>query len=235
MTKSILMIVSNPAISSTLGIEVGFWASELFHPYKAFEEKGYAVTIASPDGGKVVLDSYSDPRDESRYSADDVISLDYLENRPDVTARLENTPALGDVNLASFDAIMVCGGQAPMFSFDKATRLHRTILDFYQAGKPTAALCHGTSALLYVDNGNFVTGKKMTGFANSEEDIGDSVVGTKMMPFRIEDVAKAKGADFQTAPAFEPFALQDGNLITGQQQHSGTKVAELVIAALEAA
>lgn len=232
MAKSILMIVANPAHSTTLNIEVGFWASELFHPLKAFEAKGYTVTIASPDGGKTVLDAYSDPRHESGYSAEDKISLDYLQNRADIAAKLADTPALADLDLASFDAIMVCGGQAPMFSFDKAEALHAAILGFYTAGKPTAALCHGTAALLYVDGGNFVSGKTMTGFANSEEDIGDSIVGTRMMPFRIEDVANAKGAIFRTGPAFEPFAVQDGNLITGQQQHSGTKVAELVIAAL---
>ena len=74
----------------------------------------------------------------------------------------------------------------------------------------------------------------MTGFANSEEDYGDNVVGQKMMPFRIEDEATKLGANFVTAEAFSAHALQDGNLITGQQQNSGAAVAALVIAALGA-
>jgi putative intracellular protease/amidase len=72
----------------------------------------------------------------------------------------------------------------------------------------------------------------MTGFANSEENFADQVVGQKVMPFRIEDEARALGAEFVAAPAFQPHALADGKLITGQQQHSGHEVAKLVLAAL---
>ena len=73
----------------------------------------------------------------------------------------------------------------------------------------------------------------MTGFANSEEDFADKAVGRKLMPFRIEDEARGLGAQFSTAPAFQPYAVRDGNLITGQQQHSGAEVARVVIEALE--
>jgi Endosomal/lysosomal potassium channel TMEM175 len=76
-------------------------------------------------------------------------------------------------------------------------------------------------------------GRRMTGFANSEEDFADQAVGRKLMPFRIEDEARKLGAQFSTAPAFQPYAVRDGNLITGQQQHSGAEVARLVIETLE--
>lgn len=233
MPKHVLMIVANPQVSTTVGGPVGLWASELFHPLAAFEKQGYAITIASPDGGAIAFDAMSDPRDPSQYSAGDTVSLYYIENRPDIMARLEDTPATGDLKLDTFDAIMVCGGQAPMFQFPTATGLHALIGEFYRTGKPTAAPCHETAALLYVDGGAFVAGKTMTGFADSEEDMADSIVGQKVMPFRVEDEARAKGANFVSGPAFEPFATQNGNLITGQQQNSGAKTAELVIAALE--
>jgi putative intracellular protease/amidase len=106
---------------------------------------------------------------------------------------------------------------------------------FYQAGKPSAALCHGTCLLLEtkLDNGKYlIDGKTMTGFANSEEDYGDNFVGKKMMPFRIEDEAKKLGANFLRAEAFAAYAVQDGNLITGQQQNSGAETAKLVLNAL---
>lgn len=234
MTKQILMIVANPQTSTTVGGPVGLWASELFHPLHAFEQRGYGVTISSPDGGAIEFDSMSDPRDASGYSASDTLSLDFIENRPDIMEKLKSTPSIGDIDITEYDAIIVCGGQAPMFQFPTAANLHALIGDFYRTGKPTSALCHGTAALLFVDGGSFVSGKTMTGFADSEEDMADNIVGQKVMPFRIEDEAKAKGAHFISGPAFEPFATQDGNLITGQQQNSGAKTAELVIAALEA-
>jgi putative intracellular protease/amidase len=83
------------------------------------------------------------------------------------------------------------------------------------------------------DSSALIRGKKMTGFANSEEDFADKVVGQKVMPFRIEDEARKLGAKFVSAAAFQPFAVRDGNLITGQQQHSGHEVAKLVLQALE--
>ena len=236
MSKKILMVVSNPATSTTVGGPVGFWASELIHPYDAFTRRGYDVTIASPEGGPVALDAMSDPRDPSGYSADDTLSKDYLD-RPDFAARLDDTAALDDVDLDAFDAVVVCGGQAPMFTFDEATNVHDALRRFYDAGKPTAALCHGVSALLYVEDADgapFLRGKTVTGFSNAEEDQADAMVGQTVMPFRIEDEAKAQGAQFIAAEPWTAFATRDGHLITGQQQHSGAETARLVIEALEA-
>lgn len=233
--QKILMVVANPAVSTTLGWPVGFWASELIHPYHEFTQRGYSVTIASPDGGRVDFDAYSDPRDGSGYSKDDSLSLVYI-NQPDFMALLEDTPSVTTIRADDFDAIVVCGGQSPMFTFAAAKDLQTRFLEFYRADKISSALCHGTSLLLYLQNESgesLIKGKRMTGFANSEEDYADQAVGQKMMPFRIEDEAKKLGANFSTAAAFESYALRDGNLITGQQQHSGAAVAKLVIEALE--
>jgi putative intracellular protease/amidase len=230
----VLMVVANPGVSTTLGWPVGFWAAELFHPYHEFIQKRYDVTIASPDGGPVTVDAMSDPRDESRWSADDLISMGAL-NTPEIVAQLEATPALQSLDLDGFDALVVCGGQGPMFQFREDAALKRAIAHFYEARKPTAALCHGTCALLDVqlaDGSYLIDGKTMTGFANVEEDYGDAAVGQKIMPFRIEDEARARGANYIQAGMFKAFAVRDMNLITGQQQYSGRKVAELVIEAL---
>jgi putative intracellular protease/amidase len=230
----ILMVVSNPATSTTTGWPVGFWAGELTHAYKLFLEKGYDVIIASPKGGKVEVDSLSDPRDSSGYSKEDLISLQFLQDKKFSTL-LENTKKVSDLEEDDFDAIIVVGGQGPMFTFKTETGLQDTFLRFYNKGKISAALCHGTSLLLYLKNNNntpIIQGKKMTGFTNEEEDFADRVVGKKVMPFRIEDEARNLGADFKKGNAFEAFAIRDGNLITGQQQHSGAEVAKLVIKAL---
>ncbi|MGB3542266.1 type 1 glutamine amidotransferase domain-containing protein [Rubrivirga sp.] len=235
MSTHILMVVSNPSTSTTVGGPVGFWASELVHPYDAFVQRGYDVTVASPDGGRVELDALSDPNDASGYSVSDTLSKTYLD-RPDFRALLADTPALAGLALEDYDAVVICGGQAPMFTFQAATDVHAAIRQFYDADKPTAALCHGTSALLYVRNDDgtpFLEGKTITGFANAEEDQADAIVGQTVMPFRIEDEAVKQGATFETADPWAPFAVHDRHLITGQQQNSGAETARLVIAALE--
>ena len=230
----VLMIVANPTTSTTTGWPVGFWAAELFHPYYEFTRRRYDVTIASPEGGKVEVDGLSDPRDESRWSADDLISMGAL-NTPEITAQLEDTPALRDLDIDEFDALVVCGGQAPMFQFREHPDLKKAITAFFEARKPTAALCHGVSSLIDVqlsDGSYLVAGRTVTGFANVEEDFGDAAVGTKIMPYRVEDELRGRGANYIQAGLFKAFAVRDQNLITGQQQYSGGKVAELVIAAL---
>lgn len=232
--RKILMVVSNPAVSSTTGWPVGFWAAELTHAYKLFLENGYDVSIASPKGGRVEIDALSDPRDSSGYSKDDAISLGYL-NDSNFMNLLENTSKVSDLSSNEFDAILVVGGQGPMFTFRNESGLQNAFLEFYNKGKVSAALCHGTSLLLYLkdkDGKPLIEGKKITGFTDEEEDFADKAVGKKVMPFRIEDEAKKLGAEFQKATAFEPFAIKDGNLITGQQQHSGAEVAKLVIDSL---
>jgi putative intracellular protease/amidase len=82
------------------------------------------------------------------------------------------------------------------------------------------------------DGSYLIDGKTMTGFANVEEDFGDAAVGQTIMPYRIEDEARKRGANYVQAGLFKAFAIRDMHLITGQQQYSGRKVAELVIEAL---
>jgi putative intracellular protease/amidase len=230
----VLMVVANPRTSTTTGWPVGFWAAELTHPYYAFRRARYDVTVASPDGGRVVVDALSDPRDASKWSADDLISMGFLST-PELAALLEDTSRLADLDLDSFDAIVVCGGLAPMFQFRDSEDLKRTIAMFYEAEKPTAVLCHGVSALIDVqlsDGSYLVEGRTVTGFANVEEDFSDRSVGQKVMPYRIEDELRKRGANYIQGGLFKAFAVRDGRLITGQQQYSGAKVADMVIAAL---
>ena len=231
----VLLIASNPSVSKQTGLPIGVWAAEVIHPYWEFSVAGYAVDIASPDGGEVKIDGFSDPEDASKYAAWDYVSLGFLKD-PDKAAMLKKTLKLSSVNPNDYKAILVCGGQGPMYTFIDNAELHKFFVDFYQTGKPTAAICHGTCILLKtkLPNGKYlVEGKRWTGFANSEENYADAYVGQKIQPFRIEDLAvKMPNNKMVVAPMFEPFAVQDGNLITGQQQNSGAEAAKLVVAQL---
>jgi putative intracellular protease/amidase len=232
--KKVLIVVANPSTSTTLGWPVGFWGAELTHPYYELTERGIEVTIASPKGGRVEMDSLSDPRDPSQWSAEDLITMGFV-NTPALMGLLEQTPRLADLDLDEFDAIMVAGGQSPMFTFREDEALKRAIRHFYEAEKPTAIYCHGTAVLadLTLSDGSYlVDGKTVTGFANIEEEFSDSFVGQQVMPWRVEDVLKERGANYVQAGLFKAFAIRDGRLITGQQQYSGRKVAQMVIEAL---
>ena len=145
--KNILMIASNPAISPVTGWPIGFWWAELSHAFEVFEQAGYTIDIVSPDGGKLEADGFSDPEDASGYSVQDTVSLAF-KNDPAKMQRLENTPALADVDPNDYDALFVVGGQGPMVTMIDDPRVHDFVAAFYEAGKVTAAVCHGTCILL---------------------------------------------------------------------------------------
>jgi len=232
--KHVLIVVANPATATTVGWPVGFWGAELTHPYYELTERGVEVTIASPSGGKVAMDTLSDPRDPSKWSANDLITMGFV-NTPELMRLLESTPKVGDLNLDSYDALMVAGGLSPMWTYRENDDLKRAILHFYDAEKPIGIYCHGTAALADLksaDGSYFVSGKTVTGFANIEEDYSDKFVGNKVMPWRIEDTLRERGANYVQGGLFKAFVVRDGRLITGQQQYSGRKVAQALIEAL---
>ncbi len=240
--KRVAIVIANPATSSTSGWPVGFWWSELTHPYYAFHEVGYEVEVFSPAGGTCEADGMSDPRDASGYSASDLISMGFIHT-PSLRALVEDTRAVDQIRVDDFDAIVVAGGQAPMFSFADATALHRKFVEFFEADKIACALCHGVALLRYakLSNGEMLAaGRTVTGFANVEEDFADEAVwsmgalprGTHLMPWRIEDELRKLGANFVQAGMWRGYAVRDGNLITGQQNFSGAETAALVIEAL---
>ena len=234
-SKKILMIVSNPAVSPVTGWPIGFWWAELSHAYEVFNQEGYDIHIASPDGGRLEADGYSDPEDESGYSVQDTISLAF-KNDPVKMKLIAETPALSEIRASDFDALFVVGGQGPMVTMIDNDRVHSFVADFYEGGKVTAAVCHGTCILLKtrLSNGDLlVKGKRWTGFANSEEEYAESAIGQKIQPFWIETEARnLPDTHFEVAGALEEHAIRDGNLVTGQQQVSAAAAAREVIAAL---
>jgi putative intracellular protease/amidase len=184
----------------------------------------------------------SDPNDASGYSRSDLISQGFMHT-PALRALVETTQKVKDIEAARFDAIVVAGGQAPMFTFKDATDLHAKFVEFYEAGKVTTALCHGTAILAYatLSTGEpLAKGRTVTGFANVEEDFADNAVWSygllsrdkHVMPWRIEDRLKALGANYIQAGLWRGFAVRDGNLITGQQNFSGEETARAVVSAL---
>lgn len=231
----VLIVAANPAVSPTTGWPVGAWAAELTHPYLAFTEAGYEVDFASPDGGAVTFDAFSDPRHESGYSAADLISLGFIHSAP-LMARLASTPPVASVDLTGYDAVFIAGGQSPMVTFPNHAGLHAFVRAAWEADKVLGVVCHATCLLLTVTDAagaRLVDGRTWTGFADAEEAYADAWVGQRIQPFWIETAARAlPNTNFITGGLFRPFAVRDGRLVTGQQQFSGAEAARLVIEAV---
>jgi putative intracellular protease/amidase len=231
----VLIVASNPGVSGQTGWPIGFWWSELTHPYWEMSEQGYEIDVASPEGGALQADPWSDPRDESGYSAEDILTLGFL-NSPEHAKLVENSKPIADISVDDYDAVLFVGGQGPMYTFFDDERVQGLVVSFYEAGKVTAVICHATCILLKArlsDGRLLVEGKTWTGFANSEEQYADEFVKQRIQPFWVEDEAKKlDGTNFIVAGRFKAHAVRDGNLITGQQQYSGGAAAKLIVEAL---
>ena len=139
--KRVAIVASNPTVSKQTGWPIGFWWSELTHPYWEFVEHGYAVDIYSPDGGALQPDSWSDPRDESQYSTHDLISLGFLSS-PEHCKLVESTKPISQLEVADYDAILFVGGQAPMYTSTTtrgSTPLQRTAMR-RERSRPSCAM-----------------------------------------------------------------------------------------------
>lgn len=238
-TGRILLVASSPATATTEGAQgwpLGVWIAEVSHPYYELTEAGYDVEIVSTEGTDLFVDPYSDPRHDSGYSAEDEKSLTFLTT--DLTSsQLLGTRSIDDVDAADYDAIIVAGGQAPMYTFRDDERLQDLILEFYESGRPTAALCHGVASLVDIqtsDGEYLVDGKQLTGFSLAEDlAVEEALGGVQVFEWYVQPALEAHGARYVEQGLWADFAIADGNLITGQQQYSGASVARLMLEALE--
>ncbi len=81
-------------------------------------------------------------------------------------------------------------------------------------------MCHGPAGILEAtgpDGKSIVSGKKCTGFCNTEE---EAVGKTDKVPFLLEDRMKALGGKYEKKGDWNDFSLRDGKLITGKQNTS---------------
>lgn len=224
--KILFVLTSHDQLGST-GEKTGFWIEEFASPYYYLVDKGVEVTLASPKGGQPPIDPTSDkPENQTestkRFKAD-----------AELQEKLSKTHKLAELSSNDYDAIFYPGGHGPLWDLAESETSARLIESFYNSNKPVSFVCHAPAALKHVKNTNgepLVKGKKVTGFTNTEEAL---VKLTDVVPFLVEDMLKSNGGIYSKAGDFEPYALEDGLLITGQNPASSEKVAEMLLAKLQ--
>ena len=224
--KILMVLTSHDQLGDT-GHKTGFWLEEFATPYYVFRDANADITLASPDGGQPPLDPKSDEADfqteATRRFRDD----------PDAQAELANTHKLVDLSDDDYDAVFYPGGHGPLWDLAEDRHSIALIESMHAAGKPVAAVCHAPAVLKHTkaaDGSQLVAGKSLTGFSNSEE---AAVQLTDVVPFLLEDELIARGASYSSADDWQPYAVTDGNLITGQNPASSGLVAKAVLERLK--
>ena len=217
MKKVLFVVTSNDKLGNT-GEKTGFWSEELAAPYYELLDQGVEITIATPLGGQPPIDPKSaDPasatEDTKRFDADKTLK-----------EKLKHTVKLSTINQKDYDAVFYPGGHGPLWDLVEDKNSIALIESFYTHKKPVAFVCHAPAVLKNVKvNGEFlVKGKKVTGFTNEEE---EAVGLTKVVPFLLEDALTQNGAKFSKIANWQPYAVEDGLLITGQNPASSKLVA----------
>ena len=219
----ILMVLTSHDQLGDTGHKTGFWLEEFASPYHVFKDAHAEITLASPDGGQPPLDPKSD---EADFQTD---ATRRFKEDADAQAALANTVRLADISPENYDAVFYPGGHGPLWDLAEDRSSIALIESMYASGKPVAAVCHAPAVLKHAKNSDgdpLVSGKSVTGFSNTEE---DAVQLTEIVPFLVEEELKARGGNYSKADDWNPYAITDGNLITGQNPASSELAAKAVL------
>ena len=223
-----MVLTSHDRLGNT-GEKTGFWLEEFAAPYYVLKDAGLDVTLASPMGGQPPLDPRSDdPKSETE-------AMRRFKSDPEAKAALANTVKLSDLSPDEYDAVFYPGGHGPLWDLSDDRDSIALIERIYATGKPVAAVCHGPAAFRRAqapDGTPLVRGKSVTGFSNTEE---AAVKLTDIVPFLVEDMLKENGGKFSKAADWQPYAVTDGTLVTGQNPASSEAAAKAFVEQLAAA
>lgn len=224
--KALIILTSHDEIGDT-GRRTGFYFDEMATPYWALVDAGYTVEIASIAGGVApadpgsIGDETSRPQAVSRFMADDA-----------AMAKLRETPPVAAMKADDFAAVFLPGGHGTMWDFAQSEALGRIVGAAYDSGAVIGAVCHGPAGLLgarRADGRPLVEGLRVGGFTDAEE---EAVGLTQTVPFLLETRLRELGGRFECAPNFQPHAVRDGRLVTGQNPQSAPLVTTKMLEAL---
>lgn len=227
MARILIVLTSHTALGDTKR-PTGFYFDEMATPYWALVDAGHEVEIASISGGAPVHDPGSVKDDPAERPAPVARFLDDT----DAMAKLGATEPVADIDAARFDAVFLPGGHGTMWDFAQTDALGALVSDIWAQNGVVAAVCHGPAGLLGAtkpDGRPLVDGLRVGGFTDAEE----AAVGlTDVMPFLLETRLREQGGLFESAENFQPHAVADGRLVTGQNPASAGRVADLMLEAL---
>ena len=140
--------------------KIGYWLSELTHPYFLLSERGIEIDIASLKGGATTKAAESDPYFAKSWEPNDLMSKGFLSDTT-LVAKVDNTLALADVDLDSYDAVHVVGGIGAAVDLFPSEEVGRVLEHFFAKGQLVGAICHGVIAL--GNTPSRINGKQVTG------------------------------------------------------------------------
>ena len=227
MTKRVLIIATSNTSLGNTGKTTGVWAEELVIPYYELVDAGVSVVIATPKGGPLAFD----PASLKPAGQNDALTERFLAD-PVAQKQAQATQVAADVDAAAFDAVFFPGGHGTMWDLPVDAGVTRSVESAFNAGAFIVSVCHGAAGLVTArgaDGQPVVRGKRISSFTDEEEVAAGLAT---VVPFQLESRLRELGARFEGAANWQPFAVRDGQFITGQNPQSSRLVAQQLVAAL---
>ena len=216
-----LIVCTNHAVLD-IGKATGVFASEMTAPYYVFRDAGMVVDLASPLGGTIPVDPQS-IKPVVRCEHDDRFLAD-----PELQAKVRDSLALGDVDIADYDIVYLAGGWGAAFDFGTSEVMADQMSRAVELDKVVGGVCHGPLGLRNAttpDGRPVVEGRRLT--AVTDKQVHE--LGISSTPQHPETELREMGAAFECRTARrDPLAnhwVVDGNLVTGQNQNAAPMVA----------
>lgn len=226
-TLKILIILTSQATMGAGGAPTGVWLEELSTPYYAFIDAGIDVEIASIAGGKIPVDPHS-----LQAAGKNPASVERFLNDPKAMHQFEHSKKIEGTDVRRYAAVFLPGGHGTMWDMPDNATLAKLIGEAWAQGKVVAAVCHGPAGLVSARDGNglpIVAGRRISAFTDAEEIAAGFA---NKVPFALESRLRNLGAKFESGPNFQPFAVRDGKLVTGQNPASSGEVARRTLEVL---
>ena len=195
-------------------------------PYYVFLDAGMQVDIASPRGGDIPFDPKSF-RPVIRTEHDDRFLADGEANDA-----CQNSLAIADIDVEGYDIVYFAGGWGAAFDLGLSDAVGEQTSAAVAAGAVLGGVCHGPLGLLKAvtpDGHPFVEGRRIT--AVTDKQVRE--LGITSTPQHPETELRRLGAEFESAvgrrDVLANHVVEDGDLITGQNQNAAPMVARLMI------
>ncbi|MEU6451923.1 type 1 glutamine amidotransferase domain-containing protein [Streptomyces sp. NPDC046979] len=203
----------------------GYWAEEFAKPYKALTDAGHAVVVATPGGTTPNVDMMS-LRPSMAGGEQGALDLESIIRDAEVMRR---PLRLSDVRLEDYDAVYLPGGHGPMSDLAFDADAGRLLTAQLGSGGPLFIVCHAPAAMLAtrIHGVSPFEGYRATGFTNEEEEgVGLAPRATWLLETELKDQV---GVQYSRGPVWEPYMVEDRNLVTGQNPASAEVLAERLL------
>lgn len=230
----------------------GYYLNEFGVPADQLLKAGYELVLVTPRGNAPSMDRTSlDPM----YFGGDAAEMQRIQKVVAGIAGIDDSLSLQEVlagDLDQYQGLLIPGGHAPLIDLANNPQVGTLLKHFHQAGKPTAAICHGPIALLsaQADPQGYEAalargerpaardwtyqGYRMTIFSEPEEVQFESSLKGDKIRYYPGQAMSAAGGELQYAEAWQPKVVVDRELITGQNPFSDHALAKTLIDQLQA-